>query len=219
MFQAVEHLIRRAIGKCRTQFFQIILIQIGNTPAPDFARAPQRFKPRHGFRERHGTAPMQQVKVYRFNPHPLQAAFTGRHHTAARRIMRIDLGDDENPIAPAGNGITHHFFSAAFAIHLSRVNQGHAKIEPRAQRIGFRRAPRSILTHAPGPLPEAWNGKSGRHFREWYSRVPCRCCHSRRAHNPPKRGCSYRGSSAAQRRSRLRARGVRLRPGGLPPGH
>jgi hypothetical protein len=68
--------------------------------------------------------------------------------------MRVDLADDEDGVAPAGDGLAHDLLGAAFAIHFGGVDEGHAEIDAKRQRRHHVGTARARFAHAPGAEPE-----------------------------------------------------------------
>ena len=91
-------------------------------------------------------------------PQALQAAGTCRLHPGAGGIMRIDLGHHEGPGALSSQGVADDLLGSTVGIHFGGVDQGHAQIQPEAQRIGLSSAAGGVFTHIPGALPEHRHG-------------------------------------------------------------
>src|SRR5262249_36765451 len=84
----------------------------------------------------------------------LQAALAGNRHAAPAGILRIDLADDKDLIAPPLDGFGHDFLGTALAIHLRRVDQAEAEIESEPKRCGLALAVATPLAHPPGTLTQ-----------------------------------------------------------------
>src|SRR6476659_6325028 len=69
------------------------------------------------------------------------------------RMVREDFGDEKHLVASPGNRLGDQFLCGA--VHLGRVNMGHARIEAAAQR-GDRRCAAAALD-VPGPLTDDRN--------------------------------------------------------------
>ena len=160
MLQAVEHLVRRTVRQRGAEFLEVVHIAVGHAPVADLARAPQRLEGFHGLRQGHRPAPVQQIEVDGLDPHPLQAALAGGDGTAARCVVRIDLGDDEHAVPSPGDGIADHLLGAAFGVHLGGVDQRHAEVEAEPQRLRLGRPVAGALAHLPGALAEGGNGRA-----------------------------------------------------------
>ena len=76
---------------------------------------------------------MQQVKVDAIGLQTFEAALAGRCRPATGGIVRINLADDENLIAPTPNGLADQRFGLAFTIHFGGIKQGHAQINTELQ--------------------------------------------------------------------------------------
>ena len=72
----------------------------------------------------------------------------------ARGIVRIDLADEIDLVAPAGDGLGHDLLGAALAVHLGGVDQVQAEIEAELQRLGLGGPIRAALAHVPRAEPE-----------------------------------------------------------------
>jgi hypothetical protein len=68
--------------------------------------------------------------------------------------VRVDLADQEDLVAAAGDGLADHFLGAALAIHLGGIDQRHAEVEPEPQRRHHVGVAAARLAHAPGAEPE-----------------------------------------------------------------
>ena len=83
-----------------------------------------------------------------------QAALARRGDTAPAGVVRIDLADEEDVIAPPGNGLAYQRFREAFAVHLGRVDQPQTQVEAQAQRGDFFGAGGTVVAHVPGAHAE-----------------------------------------------------------------
>jgi hypothetical protein len=75
--------------------------------------------------------------------------------------MGVDLAHQEHLLALAANGLADHAFGAAFAVHFSGINQGHALVDAALQRSDFGAAPVRVFAHAPGALANDWDRNTG----------------------------------------------------------
>src|SRR6185437_6637511 len=73
---------------------------------------------------------MKEIEIKPVGAEPLQAALAGGHRAAAGGIVRVDLADQEDLVAAAGDDLADHFLGAALAIHLGGIDQRHAEGEP-----------------------------------------------------------------------------------------
>ena len=145
----------------RGEFFHVLGVEIADAPVADFARAQQRGETFHGFGKRRAAAPMQEIKIEPVGAEPLQAALAGGDHAAPRGILRQHLADQEHFVAPSRDGFAGRFFGAAARIHLRRVDQVHAEIEPEFERGDFVFAAARGVAHHPGAQPEHGHGIAG----------------------------------------------------------
>src|SRR5947207_10288230 len=135
VFQIVENLIG---GACETvldvqQLLHIIDIKIRDTPAFDLSSSPEFLECLDCLREpRASFSPMQKVKVDRVYSETFETALTCFWQFGARRVMRINLRNNEHAIALTLDCISHNFFRAAFAIHLGGIDQCHAQLDSEA---------------------------------------------------------------------------------------
>ena len=97
---------------------------------------------------------MQQIEIEPVGLQPLEAALAGRNGALARGVVRIDLAHQEDLVAPAGHGLRQHFLGSALAVHLGRIDQPDAEIEPELDRRHLGRPLRLALAHAPRAEPQ-----------------------------------------------------------------
>jgi hypothetical protein len=120
----------------------------------DLAVALEPLETLHRLGQRNGAAPVQQVQVDHVGRQPGERALASRHDPVARGIVRVDLRHDEQFVAAARDRFGDDFLRTAFAVHLGRVDEGEAEIEPLAQNRDFLAALCGILAHAPGAEPQ-----------------------------------------------------------------
>jgi hypothetical protein len=75
--------------------------------------------------------------------------------------VRVDLADQVDLVAAAGDRLAHHFLGAALAVHLGRVDQGHAEFHAEAQGGHLGLAGGGVFAHVPGALAEDGDGAAG----------------------------------------------------------
>ncbi|MNO69829.1 hypothetical protein D3C76_606920 [compost metagenome] len=97
---------------------------------------------------------MQQIQIDALGLHPAQAALARLGNALAAGIVRVDLADEKHPIALAGDGLTHHELGAAFGIHFSGIDQGHAQVDTQAQGGDFLVMAGAVFAHLPGALAD-----------------------------------------------------------------
>ena len=121
----------------------------------DLAVALQALERGHRLGQGMGAAPVQQVEVEPVGAEPPQAALAGGDGALGRRIVRIDLADQEDLVAPAADRLADHLLGTALGVHLGRVDQASGRGRARAAgpRTSAARLAR-LLAHAPGALAE-----------------------------------------------------------------
>ena len=93
---------------------------------------------------------------------PLEAGFAGFLHRAPRRVLRIDLADEEDAIPPPGDCLAHNRLGLAIGIHFGGIDQGQAEIDAEPQRIGLLGGGAVALAQMPGTLADAGDGRTVR---------------------------------------------------------
>src|ERR1700758_1683877 len=96
------------------------------------------------------SAPVQQITIEPVGFQPLQRTLAGRNSAAPRRVAGQDFRDQENLVAPPGEGFGDHQFR--IAIHLGGIDVGHAEIDTPPQRRD--RVLAIPLVDIPGALPD-----------------------------------------------------------------
>src|SRR5262245_53146198 len=96
---------------------------------------PQRLHALDRLGERYVAAPMQEVDVDAIRLQALQAALCGVGEPGPGAVPWIGLGDQEYLLAPALDRLADDFLGLAFAIHLRGVDQRHAEIEAKPDRL------------------------------------------------------------------------------------
>jgi hypothetical protein len=107
--------------------------------------------------QRDAAAPVQQVEIDAIRTQPLQAAFAGQHCAAARGVLREHFAHQEYFVAPAADGFGDQFLRGAVTIHLGGIDQRHAEVETRAQRLDFVGAPLAVFPQFPRALAQGGN--------------------------------------------------------------
>ncbi|MNP32006.1 hypothetical protein D3C76_1251590 [compost metagenome] len=97
---------------------------------------------------------MQQVQIDSLGFQPPQAALARLGNALAAGVVRVDLADEKDPVALAGDGITHHDLGAAFGVHFCGVDQGHAQVDAQAQGGDFLFMSGGVFAHLPGALAD-----------------------------------------------------------------
>ncbi len=149
--EVIEHLVGRAVvavrrtnDRCRASG-----VEVADTPLPDLAVLHQRLEGADGLLDRHRARPMQQIEIEAIGLEPFQAALAGRQHALARGVVRIDLADKENLVAPAGQRLRQHLLGTALAIHLGGVNEPDAEVQGELYGGHLARTLRLALAHPP----------------------------------------------------------------------
>ena len=141
----------------------------------DLACGAQVLERAHRFGERHPAPPVQQVKIDAVGAQPPEASLAGLRHAGARGVGRQHLAHQEHLIAPPGDRIGHDLLGAAIAIHLGRIDQRHAKVEPQLQRICLLDPAARVLAHAPCSLSENRQRFPARQRRGFHGHAILRC--------------------------------------------
>ena len=151
-FEVIEHLVRRAVVAVRHagEFLHVARVEVADAPLPDLAAFLQALECFHRLGQRNGAAPMQQVKIEPIGLEPREATLAGHHNAFARGVVRINFAHQENLVPAPGQGFRQHFLGTTLAVHLSRVDQPDAEIEPQPDGCDLRRPLRLSLTHVPG---------------------------------------------------------------------
>ena len=77
---------------------------------------------------------MEQIEVEPIGCQAAEAVFAGGDRPFVRGVLRIDLADEKDFVAAAGDGVGDQFFAAAIAIHFGGVDQRQAQVEAQAER-------------------------------------------------------------------------------------
>ena len=93
---------------------------------------------------------MQEIAIEPVGLQPRERAFARGDGAAPRGVARQDFRDQEDVVAPAGDGVRDH--QLRIAIHLGGVDMGHAEIDAAPQRGD--RALAIAAIDIPGALPD-----------------------------------------------------------------
>ena len=105
-----------------------------------------------GISKRMRPSPVEKIAIEAVGPEPLERPLAGGDRPIPRSVVRQDLGDEENLIAPPGDRRADQCFSVARTVHLGGVDMRHAEIETPTQ-SGYRH--RGIrLLDIPGSLAD-----------------------------------------------------------------
>lgn len=97
---------------------------------------------------------MQQIQIDAIGAQALERRLACGDDTAAARMMRQHLADDEQALAHVGERVADKRLGRAVAVHLRGIDERHAEIDALAQRGDLGCALRGPLAHFPGALPE-----------------------------------------------------------------
>lgn len=139
----------------------VVGVEIADAVIDDLAVAPESLEGLDRLGEGDRAAPVQQVDVDPIGLEPLQAALAGLDRGTLAGVVRIDLADDEQLVAPAADRFGNRLLRTALAIHLRRVDQGHAEIDGELDGGDFLGAARAVFAHAPGADSEGRHARTG----------------------------------------------------------
>ena len=138
----------------RRRPFHVVRVEIADAVIRDLARVFQSFEAFEGLRQRGRSAPVQQVEIDAVRPEPAQALLTCLGHQLSGGVVGVEFAYQEYLFAAPGDGFSHHLFRAAFAVHLSGIDEGHPEIETQPERGGLLPAVGAVLSHTPSSLAE-----------------------------------------------------------------
>ena len=95
-------------------------------------------------------APVQEIEIEPVGLEPLQAALAGDDGAFARSVVGVDLADEIDLVAQAPHGLADDLLGLALAVHLGRVDQPDAELEPQLEGLQLGPPFRLALAHAPG---------------------------------------------------------------------
>src|SRR5262245_35302444 len=145
----------------RRQLLEVIDIEIADAPVADLARPFESFEGLDGFGQRVRTAPVQQVEVETVGLQAAQAALAGGNRSLARGVVRVDLADEVEAVTLAGHRLPDDLLGAALAVHFGGVEQPHAEIKTKLERLDLGAALALALAHAPGAEAQHGNAFTG----------------------------------------------------------
>ncbi len=96
--------------------------------------------------------PVQQIQVDAIGLQPPQAALAGGRNAGARGILRQHLADDEQLVPLPCAGLGDDLLGTPAGVHLGGVDQGHAEVDPKTQRIDLTPRLAVLLAHVPRAL-------------------------------------------------------------------
>lgn len=124
-------------------------------PISDLPRLLQRDERFHGLRQWHGAVPVQQIKIETVGAQSLQAALARERSRASRRVVRVDLADEEDFVAPVRDRLADENLRQPLSVHLGGVDHLQTEIETESERGDFLLTLTGILAHAPRSLAES----------------------------------------------------------------
>ena len=154
--QMVEHLVGDAVAAVghAGQLVEVARVEVADAPAPDLAGLLQGLEGFDRLGQRMRAAPVQEVEVEPVGAEPLQAALAGGDGAFARGVVRIDLADEIDLVAQAPHGLADDLLGDALAVHLGRIDQPDAELEPQLDGGHLGRPLGLALAHAPSAQPE-----------------------------------------------------------------
>ena len=137
--QMIEHLVGNAVGAVgnAAQLGHVLGVEIGHAPVAELAIGLELLEGGDRLGQRMRAAPVQQVEIDAVRLETLQAALAGGDGACARGVVRIDLADEEDLIAPARHGVGHDLLRPALAIHLGGIDEVRPRSRPSLQRPGL----------------------------------------------------------------------------------
>jgi hypothetical protein len=116
------------------QFFHVIGIEVGYTPAADHSVSDKLLHAGNGFRKRDAAAPVKKIQIKIRCSEPLQGLLTAVKNPVPAGIPRVYFGD-QCELFPRirRNGFSDKFFRSTFPVHLSGIDQCHIMFDSPAQ--------------------------------------------------------------------------------------
>ena len=154
LLQVIENLVAGDLPLAGNleSFGKLLLIEVAQPPGADLAGGPQLFKRGDRIRQGMRAVPVQEIAVQMVGAEMPQAPFAGFQGAAPGGVLRQDLADQEDLVAPAREGLPHQIFHLAVAVELGGVDMAHPQVEPAPERLDGR--PPVVLLHVPGPLAD-----------------------------------------------------------------
>ncbi len=97
---------------------------------------------------------MHQIEIQIPAAEPSEACRTSTRDAIARHLISLHLGDQEYPVAPAGNHVTKELLGAAASVVSRRIDQCHAERDSSLQRLFLDSLRMPSLTEVPAALTE-----------------------------------------------------------------
>src|SRR6266576_3131636 len=98
------------------RFHQVVEVEVTDAVIANRSRCFERLKCRQGFRDPCLPTPMKEIQIQILCPKPLQAAVAGSGRATQRRVVRINLADEEYLFPAACYRLADQSFRLAFAI-------------------------------------------------------------------------------------------------------
>src|SRR6266404_679140 len=111
------------------RFHQVVEVEVTNAVIANRSRCLERLKCREGLRDWYRPAPVKEIQIEIVCAEPPQAALAGSGRAPQRRVVRINLTDEEHRFPAACDRLADQSFRLAFAIHLRRINKRHPEIQ------------------------------------------------------------------------------------------
>src|SRR5206468_4132667 len=137
---------------------QVVDVEVAHAGVADLLRFEENVEPRQRFLKRYVAAPVEEVKVDLIDSEPAQAAIARRCDPLAGRVLRIELGHDEDLVAAISDRLAHDSLRAAPRIHLGGVDKAHAELDAGTQCRDLALLLALVLAHAPGALAKDGDG-------------------------------------------------------------
>jgi hypothetical protein len=134
-------------------------VEVGEAPPADRAVLRQLLEGGDGVVERMRAGPVEQVEIDLIGAEAAQAPFAGDDGAAPGGVLGEHLADQEDLVAPAGDGLADQLLDRARAVHLRGVEERHPGVEAGAE--GAHCLVARIALHVPSPLPEDRDGLAG----------------------------------------------------------
>jgi hypothetical protein len=100
---------------------------------------------------------VQQIEIDLIHAESPEAAYAGRDGAIARRILRQNLTDQEDVVAPAPDCLANQLLGGPIGIHFRGVDQRHAEFDPGTKRRDLIRPPLWVFCQVPRSLAKDRN--------------------------------------------------------------